>query len=197
MNSFYTILILCGIALFFLLLNIWKKLPKYVFLFLSVLIIVAVSWYSMDRNQESLSVSDAKNKPSKLLVFVNSLRDVVAPPGETRFSLPVYVSGKRDLDCMRMVIESDESAMTEQSFAEKVSFSLLSSDGTLLPATGIKFLKEENYDFPNHFVLKVFFVLPSELSDSEFRCVVENNLKSTFRISELSVGSVPSSDKNL
>ena len=94
-----------------------------------------------------------------------------------------------------MVFSLNDKSLTEQTFIEKTDFLLLSSDGTLLPASGIQFVKEETTKFPENFILKAFFVLPENLKSSEFQLVVENKFSESLFISEVSVASSPFLEK--
>lgn len=193
MDSFYLVLVLCSVAVAALLLNIRKKLPKYVFVFLAVSIIVSVSWYTMDSDRGL--ENDSENPEKELFVFAEVSKNIAANPGKTKISIPTIVSGKRNLDCVRMVFSLNDKSLTEQTFIEKTDFLLLSSDGTLLPASGIQFVKEETTKFPENFILKAFFVLPENLKSSEFQLVVENKFSESLFISEVSVASSPFLEK--
>lgn len=198
MGSFIAVIILCGIALLAILLNLFKKLPKFVFVFFAVSIVVAVSWYEMDSEGKKHANSFFRSNTSVAdsLVFMEVAQNLVISAGETRFSLPVFLKGKRSSDCVRMVLESDNDSLTAQSFIKNVHFSLLSADGTRVPATWIQLSKNEQSSFPKSFVLKIFFDLPETLNTSDFRCVVENNSETTFRVPEISVGAIPFSETN-
>ncbi|MBR6797584.1 MAG: hypothetical protein IKM45_02700 [Opitutales bacterium] len=193
MDSFYLVLVLCGVAVMALLLNIRKKLPKYIFVFLSVSIIVSVSWYTMDSGEGMKN--DSVDTEKELFVFAEVSKNISADPGKTKISIPAVVSGKRNLDCIRMAFSLDSKNLTEQTFIEKTDFLLLSSDGTLLPASSIQFVKEESTRFPENFILKAFFVLPENLKSAEFQLVVENKFSESLFISEVAVASSPFLEK--
>lgn len=193
MNIQAVILLLCACALAAFLINRKKKLPKAVFLFFSVAIIVSVFFYALGLGGgDEVDVGKA-DVPVKPVIFFPAAADISVSPGETRFALPVAVSGERVYDCIRFVLESEDASVTEQSFLDKVRFSLLFSDGSLIPASSIIFSGEEDTAFPKHFVLKVFFVYPASVSGTEIRCVVENGLNAGLRAAEISVGSLPAS----
>lgn len=194
MNSFFVVVLFCSLAVLCLLINIWKKLPKSIFAFLSVIIVVSVSWYTMDSGIHQEVVDRRSRLGGENSIFLEALRDVALPHGETRFSLPVFISGKRKGDCLRISFESENELITEQVFIQNVCFSLLAEDGTSIPAEWVQFTKEDLHKFPKSFVIKVYFVLPEHLSESEFRCSITNGLKDTFRISEISVASFPLSN---
>ena len=137
------------------------------------------------------SVKRKAGLEGKNSVFLEVVRDVALPSGETRFSLPVFISGKRKGDCLRISFESENELITEQVFIQNVCFSLLAEDGSSIPAEWIQFVKDDLHEFPKSFVIKVYFVLPEHLSESEFRCSIINGLKDIFRISEISVASFP------
>lgn len=193
-SSFETVIILCCIALLAILLNLFKTLPKFIFVFFTVSIVVAVSWYAMGVDVIRDSKIRKEDVEAKSPVFMEFVRNIVISPGETRFSVPVFLSGKRRFDCLRMVFESDHASFTEQVFLENVQFFLLAPDGSLTPESLIQISKDEVNDFPRNFVLKVFFSLPEMLSTSDFCCVVQNGLNTTFRVSDVSVGSYPFSE---
>ncbi len=193
-SSFETVIILCCIALLAILLNLFKTLPKFIFVFFTVSIVVAVSWYAMGVDVIRDSKIRKEDVEAKSPVFMEFVRNIVISPGETRFSVPVFLSGKRRFDCLRMVFESDDASFTEQVFLENVQFFLLAPDGSLTPESLIQISKDEVNDFPRNFVLKVFFSLSEMLSTSDFRCVVQNGLNTTFRVSDVSVGSHPFSE---
>lgn len=193
-SSFETVIILCCIALLAILLNLFKTLPKFIFVFFTVSIVVAVSWYAMGVDVIRDSKIRKEDVEAKSPVFMEFVRNIVISPGETRFSVPVFLSGKRSFDCLRMVFESDDASFTEQVFLENVQFFLLAPDGSLTPESLIQISKDEVNDFPRNFVLKVFFSLPEMLSTSDFCCVVQNGLNTTFRVSDVSVGSYPFSE---
>ena len=198
MDSFTVVIILCGVALLAILLNFFKKLPKFVFVFFAVSIVFSVSWYAMGSGEKKHTDSFLKSKApiTDSLVFMEVAQNLAISSGETRFSVPVFLTGKRRSDCVRMVIESDNDSLTEQSFIKNVHFSLLSADGTGIPATWIQISKNEQRSFPKSFVLKIFFDLPETLNTSDFRCVVENNSETAFRVPEISVGAIPFSEAN-
>lgn len=189
------ILLLCVCALVAFFINRKKKLPKSVFLFFSVAIIVSVSFYALDIGGDDDETVDGNGVvPGKTVIFFPAASDISVPPGETRFALPVAVSGERIYDCIRFVLKSEDALITEQSFLDKVRFSLLFSDGSLIPASSIVFSREnDEMAFPKLFVLKVFFVYPASVDGTEIRCVVENGLNSGLRAAEISVGSLPAS----
>lgn len=198
----------CVIAAIAWLINRWKKLPRAVFIFLVVTIVCAVCWYAFRREvvignvdsvEKSVTQKTAEKKAAAHVpeVFIEAVRDVALPPGETRFSLPVFVAGKRKHDCVRFVLGTDDASLTEQAFVDKVHFSLLFGDGTLVPASGISFGASDGAAFPQKFILKVFFVPPESaetLADADaaaVRCVAENGTNSVFKIAEISVGARP------
>ncbi len=198
MEPFTVVIILCGVALLAILLNFFKKLPKFVFVFFAVSIVVSVSWYAMGSGEKKHTNSFLKSKTSitDSLVFMEVAQNLVISSGETRFSVPVFLTGKRKSDCVRMVLESDNDSLTEQSFIKNARFLLLSEDGTRVPATWIQISKNGQRSFPKSFILKIFFDLPETLNTSDFRCIVENNSEITFRVPEISVGAIPFSETN-
>ena len=128
-------------------------------------------------------------------IFIEATKKISIASGKTKISLPTVISGKRSLDCIRMKFTSNGKSMTEQNFVEKMNFLLLFSEGTLLPATGIQFVREDSVKFPENFVLKAFFALPEKLSKSDCFLIVENKFSHAFSVSEVSVGSLPFSEK--
>lgn len=193
MSSVHGILILCGIALIAFFVNLRKKLPKSVFVFLVVGIVTCLCWHAMESGQ---SAAPRKEERTEIpVVFTEAAQDVVISPGETRIALSVLVSGKRSYDCVRFVMEAGTAAPTEQAFVDKVKFSLLFADGTLVPADGISIEKDGEFSFPRRFVLKVFF-RASESPSKEMRCVIENGLGFSFNALEVSVGARPFSSES-
>lgn len=184
----------CLCAIVALLLNLKKKLPKAVFMFLAVALVVSVTWYSFEKDAKPApSSSSQKSEDKKVkLVYFEAAKGVLLSSGkETRIALPIAVSGKRELDSVRFLFEVKDGTFTEQSFLEKVNFSLLFSGESIVPASGIVFAKEEDSIFPNKFVLKVFFRTPENIYSKDIRCIVENNLGQPLIAKEISVGSVP------
>ena len=193
MSSVHGILILCGIALIAFFVNLRKKLPKSVFVFLVVGIVTCLCWHAMESRQGAAPPKEEKTEIP--VVFTEAAQNVVITPGETRIALPVLVSGKRSYDCVRFVVETGTAATTEQAFVDKVKFSLLFADGTLVPAAGISIEKDGEFSFPRRFVLKVFF-RASDSSSKEMRCVIENGLGFSFNAPEVSVGARPFSSES-
>lgn len=194
MNLEWIVIGFCLCAVVALLLNLKKKLPKAVFMFLAVALVVSVSWYSFEKGTKSESVPSEPEAPEERakLVYFEAAKEVLFSSGkETRIALPIAVSGKRELDSVRFLFEVSGGAFTEQSFLEKVKFSLLFSGGTTIPASGIVFSKEENSLFPDKFVLKVFFRTPEDIYSKDVCCLIENNLECPLVAKEISVGSIP------
>lgn len=194
MDPFLVVLGLCIAALLALLLNLKKKLPKYVFVFFAVAIIVGVSWFALGINPKSVNPKKNNVQARTPLVYMEVTKDVRIPANqEIRISLPVVVSGARRYDGVRFLFKAKDASFTEQAFTEKVRFSLLFSDGTLIPASGIIFSKEGALSFPDEFVLKVFFDTPKDMSSDDIRCIIENGLGVELLAEEVSVTSLPDS----
>lgn len=167
----------------------FKKLPKKIFLFLAVSIVVSVCWLAFERN--SGNKNDPKEEESvDPVIYVKAAHDVIFNPGETRISLSVLVEGKRKYDCVRFVMNGKNTKATEQLFLEKVKFSLRTKDGTFISPTGILFLKGKS-EFPDDFILKVFFLPKGEQDSKDLICIVENGFSEAFNASEISFGSLP------
>lgn len=196
MNLPIVFLLLCLCALIAFFINRYKRLPKFVFLFFSVTIIVFTCFYALNRESADDTVATGSGESGyPVVIFSQVASDIYLSDGETRIALPVSVSGKRKYDCIRFVFNSDDSSITEQGFLDKVHFSLLSSDGTLLPASYLVFSKEDDVDFPKNFILKVFFIYPTFSEDAKIRCIVENFLDSKLKVAEVSIGSCLSTEE--
>lgn len=200
------ILILCAAAFAAWIVNHWVKLPKYVFMFFVVAIVVSLCWFALGGNgggaaqpaetpQKSATQRDADAQIARRVpaVFIEAARDVAIPPGETRFKLPIFISGKRRYDCVRFVLGTDAAALTEQALVSKMRFTLVFADGSRVPEKGIAFETCDGGAFPQKFVLKVFFAPPEEVASgvSDVLCVVENDTGTLFRVAEISVAGRP------
>lgn len=188
---------LCIAAVLALLLNLKKKLPKFVFIFFAVAIVVGVSWVALGVKNPGLSSNFSNNASSEKppLVYFGIANNVAVPAGgETRVALPVLVSGARKFDSVRFLFKAKDADFTEQAFMEKVDFSLLFADGTLIPASGIVFSESEKSEtaaFPEEFVLKVFFKTPKDAVPGDIRCLIKNGLSTALTAEEISVTSLP------
>lgn len=185
------IIILCIAALIAIIINKFRKLPKFIFVFFATLIVVSVCWFTFEKEFPSTGISTDNKKSAPNLVFVESANGVLFSHGETKIKLPILISGDRKFDCIRFVINAEKLKTTEQSFLDKVKFSLILEDGTLLPAYSISFEKYgETSVFPENFILKVFFIPKNNVKYDEVMCVVENNFFEEFIANEISVGSL-------
>lgn len=183
------IIFLCVGAFIALVVDKFKRLPKKVFVFFVVSIVVSVCWLAFERNTEN------KNEPKKEesvdpVVYVKAAHDVIFNPGETRISLSVLVDGKRRYDCVRFVMNGKKTKATEQLFLEKVKFSLKTKDGTFISPSGILFVRGKS-KFPDDFILKVFFLPKGDQDAKDIICIVENGFSEAFSASEISFGSLP------
>lgn len=185
------ILILCLAALVAFIIDRFKKLPKSVFVFFAVAVVSAVCWSILNSERGGRSQTrdfDETSSAQAPLVFTEAVRDIVFVPGETRIALPFLVSGAREFDCVRFVFNGVDPNISEQGFLEKVRFSLLFPDGTLVPACSFFFDGGEASAFPSKFVLKVFF-RSSEPASGNVRCIVENGFSAPLNVSEIFVAS--------
>ena len=194
MLSFMTpeslILILCLTALAAFIIDRFKKLPKSVFVFFAVAVVSAVCWSILNSDRGETPARDFEETSSSQapLVFTEAVKDIVFAPGETRVALPLLVSGKREFDCVRFVFTEVDSNVSEQGFLEKVRFSLLFPDGTLVPASSFIFDDGEASAFPSNFGLKAFF-RGSDSASGSVRCIVENGFPVPLKVSEIFVAS--------
>lgn len=195
MNSSWLVLILCALALLAFFVNKRKKLPKPVFLFFAVAIIVSICWYSFDLSEnagtEKVSVQNSSNEKFSV-IFVEAAHDVSIASGENRFALPIFADGKKEYLCLRFVFDANDINLTEQSFLDAVQFSLIYPDGTLNSAAMISFMNSENANFPKSFGLDVLFVLPKHSVFRDVRCIVENKTEFSFKVSNIFVGTCSS-----
>jgi len=190
------IIFLCIAAIIALIVNKWRKLPKFIFLFFAIAIVVSVCWLTFEKEglpqEKTKEVEEAKAQ----VIFVESAKSVLFTEGKTKINLHLVVSGKRKFDCVRFILNAKDLNTTEQGFVDKVKFSLILNDGTSIPASGIFFEQyDENSSFPEKFILKIFFLPKSGINYDEVRCVVENNFTQTFSASEISFGSLPDTDQ--
>lgn len=198
------ILVLCAAAFVAWLINLHVKLPKYVFAFFVVAIVVSLCWFALGGNGDGNAATEEKSATQRDVearaarhvpaVFIEAARDVTIPLGETRFKLPIFVSGKRRYDCVRFVIgAADDASLTEQALVSKMRFTLVFADGTRVPEKGISFDSCADGAFPKKFVLKIYFAPPEQVASnvSDVLCVVENDTGTIFRVDEISVAARP------
>jgi len=186
------IIFLCIVAIIALVVNKWKKLPKFIFLFFAVAIVVSVCWFTFEKKGHLQEETKKNEETKKQVIFVESAKDVLFSQGKTKINLHLVVSGKRKFDCVRFILNAKDLNTTEQGFVDKVKFSLILNDGTSISASGIFFEQyDENSSFPEKFILKIFFLPKNDINYDEVCCVVENNFTQTFSASEISFGSLP------
>lgn len=192
MKPSWLIVILCGLALAAFIADRRKKLPKPVFMFFAVAIVVSVCWYSFDvgENSETTAIRREKGgaKEKVSVVYVEAAHDVLVAPGENRFALPIFTDGEKEYACLRFHFDANEADITEQSFIDSVRFFLIYPDGTLKPANGISFNNHGNGNFPQNFGLDVIFALPEKALFRDVRCIVENKSGFPFKVSGIFVG---------
>lgn len=187
------ILSLCACAVVALIINRYRKLPKSVFAFFAVAIIVSLCWLTFElRNHNARTETFADVPEDSPDVFIEAAKDINVPAGETRIALPEIGFDTHFGNFLRLCFEGN-SPVTEQAFLDKVKFYLLLSDGEIVSTTGIFFERDEEKSFPERFILKILFLSSDKFVPAKARClIIDNGFDFAFAVPEISVGTKPS-----